>query len=647
MTNPSTPGADGPAASVALRDAKPGAASGDAVSLYIAVVGHVDHGKSTLVGRLLHEVGALPEGKLEAVEAMCRRRGMPFEWAFVTDALQAERDQGITIDVSHIRFSTPSRGYVLVDAPGHREFLKNMISGAALSDAALLVIDAAEGVREQSRRHGFLVHLLGIRQVVVAVNKMDAVGYDATRFADIEREYRAYLEDVGVSPMQIIPVSAREGDNIAGRSARTSWYTGPSVVEAIERFSTQMPLRELPLRIPVQDVYRFDDRRIIAGRIESGRLCVGDRLMFSPSNKTAVVKSIEAWNAPEHLFSAHAGQSVGFTLEEQIFVERGEVVSHEDRAPIETNVFRGRLFWLAAVPLEAGRQYTLKLGTLQTPVTVEHVEKTIDTSDLSSRATDRIERDAVGEVIFRSRALLALDPHSDNPRTGRFVLVDGYDVVAGGLVDMDGYPDQRPLLTVRSTNLTAVEHRVTEPMRVTRNGHAGGVIWFTGLSGAGKSTLAIELEQRLFTRGYHVYVLDGDNVRRGLNANLSFSPEDRAENIRRVGEVAALFADSGIIVITAFISPYRSDRDRARAAAGDRFREVFIKAPLDECERRDPKGLYAKARAGAIADFTGVSAPYESPETPDLVIDTASHGVEQSVKALIDFVEREFKLSAR
>jgi bifunctional enzyme CysN/CysC len=631
----------------ALRDAKPGTVAADAGSLHIAIVGHIDHGKSTLIGRLLHEVGALPDGKLEAVEAMCRRRGVPFEWAFVTDALQTERDQGATTDVSHIRFSTPSRGYVFVDAPGHREFLKNMISGAALSDAALLVIDAAEGVHEQSRRHGFLVHLLGIRQVVVAVNKMDAVGYDAARFADIEREYRTYLEEVGISPTHIIPVSAREGDNIAARSARTSWYAGPSVLEAIERFAAQAPLRELPLRMPVQDVYRFDDRRIIAGRIESGRLRVGDRLMFSPSNKTAVVRSIEAWNVPEHLFSAHAGQSVGFTLEDQIFVDRGEVASHEDHAPIETDVFRGRLFWLGAAPLEAGQRYTLKLGTLQTPVTAERIEKVIETNDLSSRAADRIQRDAVGEVILRSRALLALDPHADNPRTGRFVLVDGNDVVAGGLIDMDGYPDQRPLLTVRSTNVTAVEHRVTEPMRASRSGHAGGVIWFTGLSGAGKSTLAIELEQRLFTRGYQVYVLDGDNVRRGLNANLSFSPEDRAENIRRVGEVAALFADAGMIVITAFISPYRSDRDRARAAAGDRFREVHIKAPLAECERRDPKGLYAKARSGAIPEFTGVSAPYEEPETADLIIDTERQGVEESVRALIEFVEREFELRAR
>ena len=626
---------------------RPIAGEGGPAPLYVAVVGHVDHGKSTLVGHLLHQLGALPEGRLEAVEAMCGKRGMPFEWAFVTDAFQAERDQGITIDVSHIRFTTDERDYVLIDAPGHREFLKNMISGAAQGDAALLVIDAEEGVREQSRRHGYLVHLLGIRQVAVAINKMDLVDYAPQRFAEIEREYRAYLEGIGVRPAFVIPVSARAGENLATRSDKMGWYEGPCILEALEGMRSMAPLRDLPLRMPVQDVYRFDDRRIISGRIESGRLRVGDRLLFSPSNKTAEIKSMEAWSVDEPIFAAHAGQSVGFTLEEQIFVERGELVSHEEHPPVETNVFRARLFWLGKSPLVAGSQYTLKLGTLQTPVTVERIERVIDTDDLTTTQTDALERDAVGEVILRSRAMLALDPHEANPRTGRIVLVDGYDLVAGGIVDMKGYPDQRPLLSIKSTNIQVVEHNVSGSMRGARNGHQGGVLWFTGLSGAGKSTLAIELEQQLFTKGYQVYVLDGDNIRRGLNANLGFSPEDRAENIRRVGEVAALFAEAGMIVISAFISPYRSDRERARAAAGERFHEIFVHADLEECERRDPKGLYRKARAGEIADFTGISAPYEPPETADLVIDTESMGVEESVRALVAYVERAFELTRR
>ena len=614
------------------------------VPLHVVIVGHVDHGKSTLVGRLLHETGSLPDGKVEAVAEMCRKRGMPFEWAFVTDALKAERDQGITIDVSHIRFRTALRPYVLVDAPGHREFLRNMISGSAASDGALLVIDAAEGVRDQSRRHAFLLHLLGMSQVVVVVNKMDLAEDPEARFAEIEREFRRYLSGIGIAPLAVVPASARTGANIAARDPAMAWYSGPTVAEALDRMAASAPPRDLPLRLPIQDVFKFDARRILAGRIESGRLHVGDTLLFSPSNKIAKIRALESWNTPAPLFTAAAGQSVGITLDEQIFVERGEVASHVENPPVETSVFRARLFWLGKAPLAEGKSYTLKLGTATTPVTVERVERIIDTADLSTRAGGAIERDEVGEVVLRVRGLLALDPFAANKRTGRFVLVDGYDLVGGGIVSMDGYADQRALVTVKSTNVEAVTHRVTAEMRAGRAGHAGGVLWFTGLSGAGKSTLAIELEQRLFAKGYQVYVLDGDNVRRGLNANLGFSPEDRAENIRRVGEVAALFADAGVIVISALISPYRSDRDRARHAAGERFHEVYIKAGLETCERRDPKGLYKRARLGEIRDFTGVSAPYEPPSAPELVIDTEALAVEDAMARLVDYVETHFVL---
>ena len=573
------------------------AAAGQATPLKIAIVGHVDHGKSTVVGRLLHETGNLPEGKVDSVAAMCKRRGMPFEWAFVTDALQVERDQGVTVDVSHIRFHIDGHNFILIDAPGHREFLKNMVTGAASSDAALLIIDAKEGVREQSRRHGYLLHLLGVHQVAVAVNKMDLVDYDADAFKAIETEYRAYLREIGITPTFMIPVSAREGDNFTVPSGKMTWYQGPTLAEALATFTPPPPLADLPLRMPVQDVYRFDDRRIIAGRIESGRLRVGDTLMFSPSNKTARVRSIESWNSDEAVLAVQAGQSVGFTLDEQIFVERGELISHADNLPVETNVFRARLFWLGNNPVSVGNTYTLKIGTAETNVRVQAIEHVIDTGDLSHKPADQVERNAVAEIVLRSRAMLALDPFDRNSRTGRFVLVDGYDVAGGGIISMEGYPDQRDLVTVKSTNITAVEHRVSGDMRAHRNAHKGGVLWFTGLSGAGKSTLAIEVEQQLFRKGYQVYVLDGDNVRRGLNANLGFSPEDRAENIRRVGEVAALMADAGLIVISAFISPYRSDRDRARQAAGEAFHEIHIHADLETCEERDPKGLYARAPA--------------------------------------------------
>lgn len=610
---------------------------------HVAIVGHVDHGKSTLVGRLLYETGALPEGKVAEVEATCRRRNMPFEWAFVTDALQPERDQGITIDVSYIRFRTGLRGYVLVDAPGHREFLKNMITGAAACDGALLVVDAAEGVREQTRRHGYLLALMGVAQVAVVVTKMDLVDRDQARFEEIVREIRSYLGEIGVAASSVIPVSARDGDNVAARSPRMPWYREETVLEALDRFTPRATLDDTALRIPVQDVYRFDQRRIIAGRVETGRLKVGDTLLFSPSNLTARVRSIESWNRNEAPAEARAGESVGFTLEDQIFIERGEIASHVADPPIETNVFRARLFWLGKQPLVPDRNYTLKLCTRQVAVEVQSVDKVIDTTNLSASAANQVERNAVAEVVLRTRAMLALDPFSVNPRTGRFVLVDGYDVVGGGIISMEGYPDQRDQITVRSTNVSVVAHRVTEVMRTRQNRHPGGVLWFTGLSGAGKSTLAIELETRLFNEGYLVYVLDGDNIRRGLNANLGFAPEDRSENIRRVGEVAALFADAGFICITAFISPYRSDRDRAREAASGKFHEIHVKADLSVCEQRDPKGLYRRARSGEIADFTGISAPYETPAMPELVVDTSVATIDGSLKTLLDYVKRNFR----
>ena len=611
--------------------------------LRIVIVGHVDHGKSTLVGRLIHETGSLPEGKLDAIKAMSERRGMPFEWAFLMDAIQAERDQGITIDTTQIWFKTDKRPYVIIDAPGHKEFLKNMVTGAASSEAALLLIDAHEGVQEQSRRHGYLLHLLGVKQVAVLVNKMDLVGYSADRFGQVAEDYRAYLRGLGVTPACIIPISAREGDNMVEHSTAMPWYQGPTVLQALDAFEYKERPTERPLRMPVQDVYKFDQRRIIAGRIESGTLSIGDEVIFSPSNKTAKIKSIEAWHVPEEPESATAGQSVGVTLTEQIFVERGEVMSHLEQAPIESNVFKARLFWLGHNPLTIGRSYTLKLGTLEAAVAVEAIDRVIDTSDLSTRGADKIERNGAGEVVLRTKRMLALDEHGQNPITGRFVLVEDYLPMGGGIVSMEGYPDQRRLITVRSTNITEVGHAVTREARSGRNGHKGAVLWFTGLSGAGKSTLALALERELFAKGYQVYVLDGDNIRAGLNANLGFSPEDRAENIRRVGEVASLFADAGFIVISSFISPYRSDRERARAAAKDTFHEIYVRASLEACEGRDPKGLYKRARTGENPEFTGISSPYEAPDQPDLVVATDEMPVDECLATLIRYVEGRFQ----
>lgn len=610
----------------------------------IVIVGHVDHGKSTLIGRMLYDTDSLPPGKVEELEEASARRGMAIEWSFILDAFQAERDQAVTIDTTQIWFKTALRDYVIIDAPGHREFLKNMVSGAASADAALVVVDAAEGVREQSRRHAYLLHLLGIRQVAVVVNKMDLVGFDQGRFDEVSEEITEYLASIGAVPMVIVPISARDGDNITKRSRRTPWYDGPTVLSALDGFHGHPGLGAQPLRLPIQDIYKFDARRVLAGRIESGSLAVGDTLLFSPSNKTARVRAIEAWPEDIKPESAGAGESVGISLDEQIFVERGEMASHVENPPKLSNLFHARLFWLGHEPLTVGSRYKLKLLTQEANVTVQSIERIVDTQTLENTAGDKVERNAVAEVTLRSRKVLSIDDYGDLPKTGRFVLVEDFDTVGGGVISMEGLPDQRQAVEVKSTNVISVEHSLTAENRAARNGHQGGVLWFTGLSGSGKSTLAMEVEQRLFAKGYQVYVLDGDNVRRGLNANLGFSPEDRTENIRRVGEAAALFADSGIICITAFISPYRVDRDRARASAPGRFHEIYIKADVTTCEQRDPKGLYKRARAGEIPEFTGVSAPYEPPEAADLVVDTSTQSVSECVGTIIGYIESAFKL---
>jgi bifunctional enzyme CysN/CysC len=614
--------------------------------LQLVVVGHVHHGKSTLIGRLLHELGALPVGKADELRAVSDRRGVAIEWSFALDAFQAERDQAVTIDTTRVWLRLPERDIVLIDAPGHGEFLANMVSGTAEAEAALLVVDANEGVQEQTRRHAYLLRLLGLEQIAVIVNKLDLVGFSEARFHELAGDARRFLAELGLTPRLVLPISARHGDNLTVASANMSWYRGPTLSEALQAFEARPSRDEQPLRLPIQDVYRHDDKRVLVGRIESGRLSVGDTLLFSPSNKLARIKSLEAWNAPAPA-RAGAGQSVGITLDRPLFVERGEIASHQGDAPRLSHALHATLFWLGSAPLTAGQQLHLELATTDASVTVESIERVIDTDSLAARPVDRVQRDQVAEVVLRSRALLALDEHARLPRTGRFVLRANGETVAGGLASLRDHPDQRHAVGLKPENLTPVDHKVTRASRAERFGHRGGILWFTGLSGAGKSTLAMAIEQHLFRRGYAVYVLDGDNVRSGLNANLGFSPEDRVENIRRVGEGAALFADAGFLCITAFISPYRTDRARARQAGGDAFHEIYIRADLETCERRDPKGLYRRARAGEIAEFTGVSAPYEPPEAPELVVDTASEPIEACVEQILRYIGASFAIKSQ
>lgn len=611
--------------------------------LRIVIVGHVDHGKSTLVGRLLYDTGHLSQAKVDRIEESSKKRGMQTEWAFAMDALQAERDQAITIDAAQVWFNSDQRPYCIIDAPGHKEFLKNMVTGAASADAALLLIDANEGVQEQSRRHGYLLHLLGIQQIAVVVNKMDLVDYSQETFEAVEKEYREYLEKLGVTPRFFVPVCAREGHNIASRAKEMPWYDGPTVVEALDRFDSGTPDASLPLRLPLQGVYKFDERRLLAGRIESGSVKVGDRVLFSPCNKISTVETVERF--PKNTTdNASAGESIAVTLNEQIFVQRGEVMSHIDDPPFETNVFDARVFWLGKGPLEIGRRVKLKMLTQEATCWIEKINALVDSQSLETKtdAVDAIQRNDVAEVTIRTKGPVSVDSSTDNPITGRFVLIDDHEVSGGGLADVSRFTQRRERSSeIKSGDITWSESKVERGQRETRNGHRGGVVWLTGLSGSGKSTLASELDRRLFLRGVHSYILDGDNVRHGLNRNLGFSPDDRAENIRRIGEVAKLFSDAGTLVITAFISPYRGDREQVRSLLGEGdFVEVFVSCPLEVCEQRDPKHLYQKARKGEIKGFTGIDAPYEAPENPELVVSTDLQDVDGCVEGMIDYLDK-------
>lgn len=486
------------------------------------------------------------------------------------------------------KLAEPLRNHAVIDGSSDAALVEALIGGAA--EGAAVVIDAAEGLSDQSRRRGLILHLLGLRRVLVA----------AAPAGPGAEEYRAFLDSIGVEGWPLVALA------------------DAGLAEALEDLPPAVDLTALPLRLAIEST----EGRVVTGRVLCGRVAVGDSLMFSPSHLIARATVVD-----------QRGASVAVTLDKTVTVEGGELASHLDNLPLETDVFRARVVWLDGSSPQEKRKLRLELNGLDIPVELREAE-----------AKER----GYSELIVRAPRMIALDAFDALPQTGRFVLIDGDGggLAAVGVIGMEGYPDQRGLIEVKSTNVTAVDHSVSAQTRAAHNGHRGGVLWFTGLSGSGKSTLAIEVEQRLFRLGYQAYVLDGDNVRRGLNANLGFSPDDRAENIRRVGQVAALFADAGFLVISAFISPYLSDRNRARAAVEDlgagRFHEIHIHATLEECERRDPKGLYKRARSGEIADFTGISAPYEAPESPDMVIDTEAGSIDDCTQRIVDYIVAEF-----
>jgi bifunctional enzyme CysN/CysC len=611
----------------------------DAQKLKIVIVGHVDHGKSTLIGRLLFDTHSLPDGKIEQIQKACAAEGMDFEYAFLLDALLEEQEQNITIDTTQIQFQTKARNYVIVDAPGHKEFLKNMITGAASADAAIVLLDAQEGLQEQTRRHGYLLSLLGVKQVLVAVNKMDLIDFSQSTFEQLERDYRAFLEPYDIRPLAFIPMSAKHGHNIVVPSEKMRWHQGDTLLAALDHLQQPPAPIEKPLRFVVQDIYRFDARRLIVGRIESGQLAVGDEIVFYPGDKQSRIKSIEVWPATEaQPTKAFAGESIAITLEEQIFVERGHIGAHRAHAPVEGVSFSARVFWLADEPLTVGSSYTLKLATQQVEARLVRVDRLMDSATLAPLEEKRpqIARNEVAELVFRTRRPLAFDNSDEVQVTGRFIVVQDGRIGGGGVIFGAEY---EPTANIRrSEHLSWTDDPITPEVRVDHFGHRGAVIWLTGLSGSGKSTLATGLQTRLFRLGIASTLLDGDNLRHGLNSNLGFSADDRKENIRRAAEAAKLLADAGLVVVTSFISPFEADRQNAATIcrrANIPFAEVYVSTPLEVCEARDPKSLYKKARAGQIKDFTGIDSPYEPPTAPDLELRTDLHSREQCLELLL------------
>jgi bifunctional enzyme CysN/CysC len=591
--------------------------------LKLVVVGHVDHGKSTLIGRLFYDTGSLPDGKYEQLVGIAQRRGVPFEFANLMDGLQAERDQNITIDTAQIWFRTAKREYVIIDAPGHKEFVKNMVTGASRADAALIIIDASEGVQEQTRRHGYLLRLIGVRHVVVVVNKMDLVDYAQKVFDKVSAEYRQFLASIGVEAQFMIPVSARHGDNIATRGENLTWYDGHTVLGALDVIPDAAEVTNLPLRFPIQDVYRFDHRRILAGRIEAGTLRAGDQLLFLPSGRTSVVRSIESWNSPQ-VDSLTAGDPAGVTLSDQLFVERGSVAVHATDAPSLATEFTARIFWLGRTPLAAGKRYKLKLVTQEVECEIKTLEEVIDASTVETiPGADSVRTNDAARVVIHTRRPVAVDLFERVPTLGRLVLVDGFDVAGGGIV-VDVPERFAAANVVAEAAVNADVSHVARGERHLRHGHRGAVVWLTGVPGSGKTTLAKSLERQLFERHIQVFVLDGDNIRPGLSADLGVSGPEREENMRRVAEVAKLFAEAGSVCIVSFTSPSRAERERARKImdVGDGPGIPFLEAYL----------------SGA----NDASSQYEPPERPEISLGETM-GLDERANRVLEHLMREIR----
>ncbi len=593
--------------------------------------GSVDDGKSTLIGRLLYESHLVFEDHLAALEVDSRKvgtQGGDLDFALLVDGLSAEREQGITIDVAYRFFSTERRKFIVADTPGHEQYTRNMVTGASTADAAVVMIDARKGVLTQTRRHSYLVALLGIEHVVVAINKLDIVDYDQATYDRIEADYRELAAEIGLDDVTCIPLSALRGDNIIERSANTPWYSGPTLLEHLESVDITDRAARSPFRMPVQWVNRPNlDFRGFSGLVVGGAVRVGEAVRTMPSGLTSTVKTISTFDGP--LDEAVAGQSVTLVLDDEIDVSRGDVFCAAGDAPDVADQFEAHVVWMHEDELLPGRPYLLKLGTTTVSATLSVPKHIVDVNTLNHLAGKTLGLNEIGVCTITTDRPVTFDPYEINRDTGGFVLIDRLNnaTVGAGMLQF---------ALRRSQNVPWQKVDVTPASRSALKDHDAAVVWFTGLSGAGKSTIANVTEQALHAAGVHTFMLDGDNVRHGLNHDLGFTDADRVENVRRIAEVARLMADAGLVVLVSFISPFRAERQLARDLAGEgRFVEVFVDTPLAEAEARDPKGLYDKARRGDLANFTGIDSPYEAPEDPDVRIQTMHTSPDDAAAAVI------------
>ena len=611
--------------------------------------GSVDDGKSTLIGRLLHDSALIYEDQLAAVTKDSGRFGTTGEepdLALLVDGLQSEREQGITIDVAYRYFSTDKRKFIIADTPGHEQYTRNMATGASTANLAILLIDARKGILPQTRRHTSIVTLLGIRHLILAVNKMDLVEWSRERFDQIVAEFDTVLGKLGVRDADVhpVPISALKGDNVVHLSEAMPWYgdaangyDGRPLIRVLEEVDLRRDVNASDFRFPVQCVSRPDYAfRGYAGTIASGTVRVGDEVMALPSKRRSRVKRIVTWD--EEPREATAPHAVTLTLEDEIDVSRGDMLAHPGNAPTVGDAFDADVVWMTDDPLVPGRLYDVKIGTKTTQATVREIHHRQDVNSLATEATDRLELNEIGLCSFTLASPVAFDPYATLPATGAFILIDRVsDVTVGAGMIRRG---SRSATASRATNVTWHDTQVSKAIRAAQKEQTPKVIWFTGLSGAGKSTIANALEQKLVALGKHTYLLDGDNVRHGLNRDLGFGDEDRVENIRRIGEVAKLMTDAGLIVLTAFISPFRSDRQMVRDMfEPGEFVEVFVDTPLEVAEARDPKGLYAKARMGQIANFTGIDSPYERPNAAEVHLDTDRADLDACVAQVLEALQ--------